>query len=191
MQNFPGMGSNSSHSSDSTKSLTTRPPGNSLRGLLDIIAILSSCSMFMALSSSPNNSKDDFQPLPAKAPTPPQTTHLHRLESIPYQPLLKSRPFCPLETLMLLFTFFFLNPKLLEKSLITLQHQNHLYPEVRASLNCRLPGRSQNPYPCSILNCRGQIAHFLSSVPDTFQSWAKGRGTDPLTPAPSPPFYDW
>ena len=30
MQKFPGQGSNPSHSSDNTESLTTRPPGNSL-----------------------------------------------------------------------------------------------------------------------------------------------------------------
>lgn len=59
--------------------------GQFLGDLFDMVAILSSCSTLMALSSTFRNSMTDLQLLPAEAPSPLQTTHLHGQEWSPHQ----------------------------------------------------------------------------------------------------------
>lgn len=141
----------------------------SLVGLLDMVAT-SSCSVLTALSSTPKNSRTDFQHLPAETPSPLQTTRLHRRESVPHQLPLMCGPLCPLETLMLPFTFFLLSPKLWENRPDSAAPKSPLLLLSGCLSFLDSLGRGENASPSSLLNCKGHTSHFLNSAPEALLS---------------------
>ena len=142
-----------------------------LVGLLDMVAT-SSCSMLTALSSTPKNSRADFQHLPAETPPPFQMTYLHRRESIPHQLPLMCGPLCPLETLILFnpFTFFLLSPKLWENRPDSAAPKSPLLLLSGCLSFLDSLDRGENASPSSLLNCKGHISHFLNSAPEALLS---------------------